>query len=87
MTKTEDQIAKHKEAVAKMIGAKDAMQATLDRIKRLEAALQEAKATFDMVTKNVGDSLALSVSHQGKWEYRTLKIILAEASTKITQVL
>jgi type II secretory pathway component PulL len=55
--KTEDQIAKDKEAVAKMVGAKSAMEAAQRRIELLEACLRQCNADMEGLQRVIGDRL------------------------------
>lgn len=65
MSKTEDQIAKDKEAVQKMVGARSAMEAALRRIDVLESALKVAKIRIEEMQRAHGDNLAFSVYRNG----------------------
>lgn len=55
--KTEERIAAEKDAVQKMVGAKGAMDAALQRIKRLEDTIASMNMMIDDLAKNVGDGL------------------------------
>ena len=52
--KTEDEIAREKEAVAKMIGAKGAMEQAIDRINRLQTALKMVLAGVSEIKRVTG---------------------------------
>ena len=55
--KTDEEIAKEKEAIHKMIGAKSAMETAINRIARLERELLFACQTMEEVAKATGDNL------------------------------
>lgn len=62
--KTEDEIAREKEAVEKMKGAKGAMELVLQRQATLETALKQVLIVVDEVKRAVGPSLLIkSYSH------------------------
>lgn len=62
--KTEDEIAREKEAVEKMKGAKGAMELVLQRQATLETALKQVLNVVDEVKRAVGPALLLkSYSH------------------------
>ena len=65
-TKTEDDIAKEKEAVQKMVGAKGAMEASLKRIERLEGALKHLNCILSDMQSRVGDGLYVNTHYHGK---------------------
>ena len=83
MTKTEEQIAKDKDAVQKMVGAKGAMEAALRRIETLESALRAAKVRIEESSRAHGDKLAFSVYRDGGWKF----ISAAEHSRKAIQAI
>jgi len=62
-TKTEDEIAREKDMVAKMIGTKTAMEAALSRIARLEKTMRDANVFLDEMRKVAGDHLAYKTYH------------------------
>tara|TARA_R110000796_G_scaffold68034_4_gene156040 strand:+ start:906 stop:1205 length:300 start_codon:yes stop_codon:yes gene_type:complete len=62
MTKDEDQIAKDKEAIAKMVGAKSAMEAALRRIDGLSRALKLVQKLHEEAAK-VSSSSARVLTH------------------------
>ena len=55
--KTDDQIAKDKEAVAKMIGAKSAMESAQRRIELLESCLRQCDEDMARLQRAIGDNL------------------------------
>ncbi len=63
--KTEDEIAREKDAVQKMIGAKGAMEAALKRIERLEGALSSVNMVLEDMRKKVGQNLYVKTYHHG----------------------
>ena len=65
ITKTEAQIAKDKEAVKAMTGAKAAMEAALNRIDTLERALKSVRAQSERVGKAFGKDVFLNVYQLG----------------------
>ena len=69
MSKSEEQIAKDKEAIQKMVGARSAMEAALRRIDVLESALRVAKIRIEEMRRAHGDSLAFSVYRDGSWKF------------------
>lgn len=62
--RTEDQIAKDKESVKAMVGAKAAMEAALNRISTLERALKSVRAQTERVATTFGKDVFLNV-YQG----------------------
>jgi hypothetical protein len=60
-TKSEEQVAKDKEAVARMIGAKSAMEAAQRRIELLEGALRQAKVNLEAISKPFGPEVFINV--------------------------
>lgn len=81
MDKSEEQIAKDKEAVARMIGAKSAMEAAQRRIELLERKLKEATDTGTKLCAYVSESL---------YEYRSeksVKAVYKEAFAKLAAAL
>lgn len=63
--KTEEEIAKEKEAIQKMIGAKSAMETAINRIARLERELLFACQTMEEVAKATGDNLMYRTDRHG----------------------
>lgn len=61
MTKSEEQVAKDKEAVSRMIGAKSAMEAAQRRIELLEGVLKQAKIDLDTISKPFGPEVFINV--------------------------
>lgn len=54
--KTDEEIAKEKEAVQKMVGAKGAMETALNRIQRLERELSSVCNIMEEIAKAIGDN-------------------------------
>lgn len=65
ITKTEAQIAKDKEAVKAMTGAKAAMEASLRRINTLEEALKSVRWQSERLGKAFGENVFLNVYQTG----------------------
>lgn len=63
--KTEDEIAREKEAVQKMVGAKGAMEAALKRIERLEMALGQVNNILADMKQRVGPGLYVKTFYHG----------------------
>ena len=85
--KTEEQIAKDKEAVARMTGAKSAMEASLRRIELLEARLRRVKVQCAEVSKSFGDYAHFKVWKNGDHVVRSAKEIFTEIDQSINEVL
>ena len=64
--KTEGEIAREKEAVQKMIGAKSAMETTLMRVKRLEDTIGQMVILIDDMKGAVGESTMFGTYHHGE---------------------
>lgn len=62
-TKTEDEIAREKEAVQKMVGAKSAMEAAISRIDRLQKAISKAEIILADLQKHIGDGIYVKTYH------------------------
>lgn len=72
--KTEEQIAKDKEAVKAMTGAKNAMEAALRRIHALETTLKSVQEQVKHIGGAVAhDNLYLRVWSDSHRDYATLK--------------
>jgi len=65
-TKDEEQIAREKEAVQKMVGAKSAMETAIMRISRLEAAIGNMVMLIDDVSGAFGEKAMFSTFHHGE---------------------
>ena len=63
--KTEDEIAREKEAVQKMVGAKSAMEAALSRIDRLQKALSHADTILNDAQHHAGDGIYVRTHRHG----------------------
>lgn len=57
MTKPDDDVAREREAVQKLIGARGAMETALLRIHRLEQAISTMLVYNDEVAAGIGDGL------------------------------
>jgi LysM repeat protein len=66
MSKTEKEIEKEKDAVAKMVGAKSAMQSMIERHDRLVNALKEANMLVSDLGKHVGEDLYIKTYYHGE---------------------
>lgn len=64
--KTEDEIAREKELVQKMVGAKSAMETAISRIERLERTLSLLDLILSDMAENVGDRLYVKTFHHGE---------------------
>ncbi|WP_210203037.1 hypothetical protein [Pseudaminobacter soli (ex Li et al. 2025)] len=87
--KSEEQIAKDKEAVARMIGAKTAMEAAQRRIELLEQTLKSVQSRCDCVSKSFGEAAHFNVYHPqaGTWAVRSAKDIFRDINNAINAVL
>jgi len=87
--KSEEQIAKDKEAVARMIGAKTAMEAAQRRIETLEYALKSLRFQCENVGKAFGEAAHFNVyDHKAQqWGVRKARDIFAEIDATIGKVL
>lgn len=63
--KTDDEIAREKDAVQKMIGAKGAMETAIKRIERLETTISAILLISDDMAEKVGDSLSYRTFYHG----------------------
>lgn len=66
MTKTEDEIAREKDMVQKMVGAKSAMDAALSRIDRLQKTIERMVCLIDDVSGVFGETLMYSTYQHGE---------------------
>lgn len=85
--KSEEQIAKDKEAVARMIGAKTAMEAAQRRIELLENRLRTVQSECQTVSRAFGESAYFKVYHQTDWKVRSAKEIFNDIDNLIKAVL
>lgn len=72
--KTDEQIARDKEAVKAMTGAKNAMEAALRRIEVLEVALKSVRHQTQAIAKPFGQGLYLNVLDAGGSSYRPVAL-------------
>lgn len=73
LNKSEDQIAKDKEAVARMAGAKSAMESALRRIETLEKCLRDVREQSAVLGKAFGETIHLNVYSYSRGDYRVTK--------------
>lgn len=92
-TKSEDEIAREKEAVQKMVGAKSAMETAINRIARLEAELKYSALVIEDVAKAVGPTLfyrtfhAVNSSPTSEAKFCSVEVNLRDLGNKIRGVL
>jgi len=72
--KTDDQIAKDKESVARMNGAKAAMEAALRRIDVLEKSLDSVKRQAEAIGKAFNDEVHIRVYDHSNSNYAVVKV-------------
>lgn len=72
--KTATQIEKDKEAVAKMIGAKSAMEAAIRRIETLELALKTTADKVDSIRKAYSEDTYINVYVTKESGFRPVKV-------------
>lgn len=87
ITKDQDQIAKDKEAVAKMIGAKDAMAAAIRRVSDLESTLGAVRSELQRIDKEVSGALYVRSFVQNEWKVIPLKEVFERVDATIRKVL
>jgi hypothetical protein len=63
--KTEDEIAREKDAVQKMIGAKGAMETAIKRIERLENTISQILSISDDMAEKIGENLSYRTFYHG----------------------
>ena len=85
--KSEEQIAKDKEAVARMIGAKSAMEAAQRRIETLEFTLKNVRSRVEHVGKAFGGEAFIRVFIGGDWKTLPARDVFAEIDATIGKVL
>lgn len=85
--KTEEQIAKDKEAVARMAGAKASMEAALRRIQSLETSLKTVQEECRAVGKAFGDNAHFKVWHNNGYVVRSALDIFNDINNRINAVL
>ena len=89
--KTEDDIARGKDAVEKMKGAKGAMEAALRRIETLEGALRKTGCILEDVKKATSPHVSMWTYYHGNGtgspELATIHQIIKGAQTIITKTL
>jgi hypothetical protein len=82
--KTEDQIAREREAVQRMVGAKGAMELALNRISRLESALKNVIQRTEIIAQEVGDGILVNCSEHDSG-YDRKPVSLKAALRRITK--
>lgn len=87
--KTEDQIAKDKEAVRAMTGAKAAMEASLRRIEMLEAVLKSVREQAKHLSTAHGPGISLRTYNPREGNYRneTAETLFSQLDETIKKVL
>lgn len=73
ITKHDEQIAKDKEAVKAMTGAKAAMEASLRRIAVLEQVISSVRRECESAAKTYGDSVHIRVYSYKTNQYEVIK--------------
>lgn len=81
-----DKVAKEKEALAKVVGAKDAMSSLIDRTKTLENTLGTTLKSIQTLISRVDCGLYVQVYRSGRTEYITVKQYLEEMVIEINKV-
>lgn len=71
--KSDEQIARDKEAIAKMVGAKSAMEAAIRRIEALEDCLKSVRQQSDVIGKAFNETVHLNVYSNNHRDYRVIK--------------
>jgi hypothetical protein len=84
--KTDDQITKDKEAVARMVGAKSAMEAAQRRIEALEACLRQCESDLAKWQKDFGDKIAASEYVDGAHKFTPVFTQFQNARNRIAKV-
>ena len=64
--KTEDDVDREKEAVAKMVGAKSAMEAMISRHDRLVSALKAVNEIAQDMGRRVGEDMCIKTYNHGE---------------------
>ncbi|PRD42080.1 hypothetical protein C5748_18160 [Phyllobacterium phragmitis] len=85
--KSEEQIAKDKEAVKAMIGAKSAMEAAQRRIELLESRLKSVRSDCEYVARALGEGAHFRIYHANDWRVRSVKEIFNDIDNTIKAVL
>lgn len=79
--------AAQKEAVSKMVGARDAMTQTIDRVRNLEQCLRAADVLMRDMAEQIGPNLHVRVYKNGNAVTRPAAEVLAEGRAKINAIL
>lgn len=85
--KSAEQIAKDKEAVRAMVGAKDNMVSALNRIQVLERALADVQRKCARVATAFGENAHFNVWHDGAYAVRSAKTIFDDIDAAIKRAL
>lgn len=72
-TKSEEQIAKDKEAIARMVGAKSAMESAIRRIDVLEQCIKSVREQVGVIGKSYSENVHLNVYSVSARDYRVIK--------------
>lgn len=72
--KSEDQIQKDKEAVAKMRSARSAMEASIRRVETLERALNEVQEQVNNIRKAYSEDLYIKIYVPKHSDYEPVKV-------------
>ncbi len=73
LEKSEEQIARDKEAIAKMVGAKSAMESAIRRIEVLEDCLRSVRQQSAVIGKAFNETVHLNVYNSNLRDYRVTK--------------
>lgn len=72
--KSEEQIAKDREAIARMVGAKSAMEAAIRRIEVLEQCIKSVREQVDVIGKSFNESVHLNVYSYSHRQYHVVSV-------------
>ena len=85
-TKTEDEIAREKEAVQKMVGAKSAMETAIKRIQRLEETIYSMVVLIDDVSGAFGETAMFSTYQHGEQGSEKKAIFIKRQMARVAQM-
>lgn len=86
MAKTEDEIAREKDMVQKMVGAKSAMDAALSRIDRLQRTIERMVCLIDDVSGAFGETLMYQTYQHGENSSDRKTIAVKKQMARIAQM-
>lgn len=86
MAKTEDEIAREKDMVQKMVGAKSAMDAALSRIDRLQKTIERMVSMIDDVSGAFGETLMYPTYQHGENSSDRKPIAVKKQMARIAQM-